>query len=124
MKKRKGSGGKKKRTGYRSTNKKKKTTKSSGPIDMVGRVRTPRQGEILGTVLGLMGASRLLVACKDEKERLCRIPGKIKRRIWVREGDVVILKPWIIEGDKKADIIWRYTRIQSDWLKKKGYYDD
>lgn len=91
-------------------------------VDMIGRVRIPRKGEILGTVIGMMGASRLLVSCADGKERLCRIPGKIKRRVWVKEGDVVIVEPWEIEGDKRADIVWRYTKIQSDWLKANGYY--
>jgi translation initiation factor 1A len=89
---------------------------------MIGRVRIPKKGEILGLVIGMMGASRLLVACTDGKERLCRIPGKIKRRIWVKEGDVVIVEPWEIEGDKRGDIVWRYTKIQSDWLREKGYY--
>jgi translation initiation factor 1A len=89
---------------------------------MVVRVRVPKKGELLGLVIGMMGASRLLVSCADGKERLCRIPGKIKRRVWVKEGDVVIIEPWEIEGDKRADIIWRYTRIQSDWLRANGYY--
>jgi translation initiation factor 1A len=93
-----------------------------GEIENVGRVRVPKQDEILGNVIGMMGASRLLVSCTDGKERLCRIPGKIKRRIWVKEGDVVIIKPWSIDGAKRADIVWRYTRVQSDWLREKGYY--
>ena len=56
------------------------------------RVRLPREGEILGVVIGNVGGGRLQVQCKDGKERLCRIPGKIRRNIWVRQGDVVLLK--------------------------------
>ncbi len=85
------------------------------------RVRLPREGEILGVVIGNVGGGRLQVQCKDGKERLCRIPGKIRRNIWVRQGDVVLLKPWVIEGDERADIIWRYNHIQADWLRNKGY---
>ena len=85
------------------------------------RVRVPRKDEILGRVTGLMGASRLRVSCLDGKERLCRIPGKIRRHIWVKEDDIVIIMPWLIEGDKRADLVWRYTRLQADWLKRKGY---
>ena len=55
-----------------------------------------------------MGGSRMKVACKDGKERMCRIPGKLRNRVWVRDGDVVIVKPFEIEGDKKGDVIWRY----------------
>ncbi|MEM4390081.1 MAG: translation initiation factor eIF-1A [Candidatus Micrarchaeia archaeon] len=85
------------------------------------RVRVPRKGEILGVVTGMMGASRVMVACKDGKERLCRIPGKIKKNIWVKMDDVVIIRPWAVEGDKRGDIVWRYTHIQAEWLKRKGY---
>ena len=85
------------------------------------RVRIPKKEELLGLVTGLMGASRVAVSCTDGKDRLCRIPGKIKRNIWVKEDDVVVVKPWSVEGDKRGDIIWRYTRLQADWLRRKGY---
>jgi len=71
----------------------------------IRRIRMPGPGEVLGIVLGLMGGSRMKVACKDGKERMARIPGKMRNKIWVREGDVIIVKPYEIEGDKKGDII-------------------
>jgi len=86
----------------------------------IGRVRPLREGEVFGVVISMMGGSRVLVDCADGKERLCRIPGKIKRNIWVKEGDYVAIQPWEVEGDKKGDIAWRYTRLQADWLKRKG----
>lgn len=93
------------------------------PEQQVGWVRLPKpeEGEILGVVVGNVGGGRLTVQCKDGKERMCRIPGKIRRFIWVRDGDIVILKPWDIGGDKKADIIWRYNKFQAEFLRNKGY---
>ncbi|MEM3555238.1 MAG: translation initiation factor eIF-1A [Candidatus Micrarchaeia archaeon] len=88
----------------------------------IGRVRVPRKGEILGVVIGMMGASRMLVDCADGKERLCRIPGKIKRKVWVKNEDVVLIKPWDVEPDKKGDLVWRYTKLQAEWLRKNGYF--
>jgi len=88
------------------------------------RVRIPKEGEILGEVMGMMGGSRVKVKCNDGKERLCRIPGNIRRFIWVREGDVVVVEPWEIDGDRKGDVKWRYTKVQADWLRRKGYYKD
>ncbi len=85
------------------------------------RMRLPREGEVLGVVLGLMGGSRMKIACKDGKERMCRVPGKLKNRIWVREGDVVIVRPGEIEADKKGDVIWRYFPTQARILKEEGY---
>ena len=51
---------------------------------------------------------------------MARIPGKMKKRIWIREGDVVIIVPWDFQNDK-ADVIWRYTGPQVDWLQRKGF---
>ena len=103
---------------------KKKGKGSGNPADQVGRVRLPREGEVLGVVEAMPGGSRLQVSCEDGKERLIRIPGKIRRKIWVRVGDIVIVKPWEIEPDAKADLVWRYTKIQSDYLRRRGILKD
>jgi len=84
------------------------------------RVRTPRGPEVIGTVTEALGGSRFRVESEDGKERICRIPGKLKRRMYVRLGDVILLKPWELEGDKKGDIIWRYRPAQISWLRSKG----
>ncbi len=90
------------------------------------RVRTPRedQREILGIIEQMLGASRVRVRCLDGKTRMGRIPGKLKRKIWVREGDVVIIVPWEVQSDEKCDIVWRYTKGQVEWLHKRGYLKD
>ena len=90
------------------------------------RVRIPKkeENEILGIIEQMLGASRVRVRCLDGKTRLGRIPGRLKNRIWVKEGDIVIVKPWEVQGDKKCDIIWRYTKTQVEWLKRKGYLDE
>lgn len=85
------------------------------------RVRLPRGREVLGLVVGLVGGSRMIVTCKDGKERNCRVPGRLKNQVWVRDGDVVIVEPWVIEGDKRGDIIWRYTPMQAKFLRERGY---
>lgn len=90
------------------------------PVSDVIRVRMPRREEILGVVTQLVGGARMRVQCFDGKERLCRVPGKIKRRVWVRAGDVVAIVPWSVEGDEKADIKYRYTRLQVQELRRRG----
>lgn len=84
------------------------------------RLRLAREGEIFGMVIGVMGGSRMRISCKDGKERMCRIPGRMKNTIYVKEGDVVLIKPWVIEGDKKGDIVWRYKPLQARMLREKG----
>ncbi len=85
------------------------------------RVRLPRGEEQLGTIDQILGASRFRIACKDGKTRMCRIPGKFRRRIKVMPGDIVIIKPWTIEGDEKGDIVWIYNKTQMNWLRSRGY---
>ncbi len=88
--------------------------------DAYVRLRTPNRtrGEIYAMAEQLLGASRIKVMCSDGKSRMGRIPGKIKKRMWIREGDLLIIRPWDFQDDK-ADIIYRYTRTQASSLKRK-----
>ena len=81
----------------------------------------PVANDVLGIAVKLLGFDRVLVKCQDGHERLCRIRGKMKRRVWVREGDVVLVSPWDFQSDKRGDVMWRYTKAQADWLRKNGY---
>ncbi len=93
---------------------------NQGPQE-IRRVRSPRRGEIPGVVEQILGHGKLRVRAADGKTRLSRIPGKMKKRIWIREGDVVLIKPWDFQSDEKADVIWRYTRTEANWLERRGY---
>lgn len=84
------------------------------------RVRLPRGKEVLGILEQRLGASRILVKCFDGKSRNCRVPGRLKKKLWLREGDVVLVEPWEFD-DEKGDVIFKYTPTAVDWLKKKGY---
>jgi translation initiation factor 1A len=84
------------------------------------RVKLPRDKEVLGIVEQRLGASRMRVRCFDGKTRICRIPGRLKRSLWVRAGDIVLAEPWELGGDTKGDIIYKYRHAQIDILKKKG----
>jgi translation initiation factor 1A len=89
----------------------------------VVRVKLPRGKETLGLLDRRLGGSRCEVRCLDGKTRICRIPGRLKRKLWVREGDLVLVEPWEFGGDEKGDIIYKYRGLQVDWLKKNGYLD-
>jgi len=85
------------------------------------RVKIPRGNETIGVLQQRLGASRMRVTCLDGKTRVCRIPGRLKRKMWLREGDFVLVEPWELGGDEKGDIIFKYKPTQVEWLKKKGY---
>ena len=68
-------------------------------------------GEIFGIVVDILGGDRMRVFCEDSKHRIGRIRGKIKKRVWIRRGDLVIVNPWEWEtetkdGLGKCEISW------------------
>jgi translation initiation factor 1A len=85
------------------------------------KMALPSANDVLGVAMRVLGAERFLVKCQDGHERLCRIRGKMKRRAWVREGDIVLVSPWDFQSDKRGDIFWRYRKNQAKWLRSKGY---
>ena len=85
------------------------------------RIKLPRGNQSLGILDQRLGASRMRVRCLDGKTRICRIPGRLKRRLWVRENDIIIVEPWEYLGDEKGDVIYKYTPTQVSFLKRKGY---
>lgn len=86
----------------------------------LGNMVLPSANDILGVAVKLLGYDRILVKCQDGHERLCRIRGKMKRRVWIREGDIVLVSPWDFQSDKRGDLIWRYTRAQAEQLRRRG----
>jgi translation initiation factor 1A len=68
----------------------------------------------------MLGANHIRVKCSDGITRLGRIKGKMKKRSWIREGDLVIVTPWSFQ-DEKCDISYRYVKTQTDWLRKNHY---
>jgi translation initiation factor 1A len=70
----------------------------------------PQEGEMFGRVIKLVGGDNVIVKC---------IRGKIKRRMWIRENDLVLLAPWDFQSEK-ADIIWRYIAAHADKLEQEG----
>ena len=66
------------------------------------------------------GGSRFVALCEDGKNRMVRIPGKLKRRMWCRVNDLILIKPWPIQGDSKSDLVYRYLPAEKKWLYKRN----
>lgn len=94
---------------------------SSGRI----RVKMPNRkiNEMFALAEQILGGRRVTILCEDGETRLARIPGKMRRRQWVREGDLIIVWPWDFQ-DAKADVKHRYTKTQAMYLSRKGVLPD
>ena len=86
------------------------------------RVRLPRGKEVIGIIEQRFGGNKMDVSCLDGKKRNCRVPGRLKRKLWLRPGDTVIVEPWELDNEK-GDVIFKYPSNQIEWLKKNGYLE-
>lgn len=87
------------------------------------RVKLPRDTEVFGMLMTRLGGSRSNVKCADGNTRITRIPGRLRKRLWVREGDIVLVEPWEFGGETKGDIVFKYRPIQVKWLRENGHLD-
>jgi translation initiation factor 1A len=87
----------------------------------LGRLPLPRRnrGEVFGIASQLLGAARIRVMCEDNVSRMGRITGKMKKKMWIREGDLLILRPWGFQ-EGKTDILFRYSRTQAQYLARRN----
>mgnify|MGYP000308095681 CR=1 FL=1 len=84
------------------------------------RVRIPKDNEVFGVVESKLGGKRFSVRCQDGFVRICRIPGRLSRDLWISVGDVVIVVPWEIQSKERGDIVWSYKKSQVEFLRRKN----
>jgi len=87
---------------------------------VVTRAPLPRGEEVIGRIEQRLGGNKMMVNCKDGKARNCRVPGRLRKKLWLRPGDVVIVEPWELDKNK-GDVILKYKPNQVEWLKSKGH---
>lgn len=95
--------------------------RSTNEEEEIARTRLPKQGEMFAVAIEMLGAGKMRAECEDGLTRICRIPGKMKKRIWIKTGDLILIAPWKVQSHERADVVWRYTPTQASWLKRNGY---
>ena len=86
----------------------------------VMRAPLPRGREFIGIVEQRLGGNKMMVKCMDGKSRNSRVPGRLKRQLWLRPNDIVIVEPWELDNEK-ADILLKYKPNQIAWLRQNGH---
>ena len=83
------------------------------------KTKLPSKDEQCAVVIEMSGGSRLKAMCEDGNTRMVRIGGRFKKRMWVRENDLILIKPWPIQGNEKADLVHRYLPTERNWVVKR-----
>ncbi|OII77228.1 translation initiation factor EIF-1A [Cryptosporidium andersoni] len=107
MPKNKGKGGKNRRRG--------KNDSEGDKRELVFK----EEGQEYGQVQRMLGNGRLDAYCFDGQKRLCHIRGKMRKKVWVNPGDIVLVSLRDFQ-DSKGDIILKYTPDEARVLKSKG----
>ena len=96
----------------------KKKSKISSPI--IRRARLPKDIQQFAVIKEMTGGSRMIALCEDGYTRMIRIGGKLKRRMWCRPDDLIIIKPWTVQSNEKADLVYRYLPAERNWLYRRN----
>ncbi|PHJ22167.1 translation initiation factor eif [Cystoisospora suis] len=107
MPKNKGKGGKNRRRGKNDNEGEKR------------ELQYKEDGQEYGQVIRMLGNGRLEAYCFDGVKRLCHIRGKMRKRVWVNSGDIVLVSLRDFQNDK-GDVIAKYNPDEARLLKQYG----
>eukprot|EP00048_Salpingoeca_helianthica_P014719 m.223183 g.223183 ORF g.223183 m.223183 type:complete len:151 (+) comp16194_c0_seq1:69-521(+) len=96
MPKNKGKGGKNRRRG--------KNENDADKRELVFK----EDGQEYGQVTKMLGNGHIEVLCIDGVARLCHIRGKLRKKVWINQGDIVLVGLRDYQ-DGKGDVILKYT---------------
>ncbi|KAI0522262.1 hypothetical protein F5B22DRAFT_593583 [Xylaria bambusicola] len=107
MPKNKGKGGKNRRRGKNESDKEKR--------ELVFK----EEGQEYAQVVKMLGSGRLSCSCFDGQTRLAHIRGKLRKKVWINNGDIILLSLRDYQDDK-GDVLIKYTADEARTLKSYG----
>jgi translation initiation factor 1A len=76
-------------------------------------------GQEYAQVIKMLGNGRLEATCFDGTKRLCHIRGKLRKKVWINAGDIILIGLRDYQ-DTKADVIQKYSSDEARNLKAYG----
>lgn len=70
-------------------------------------------------VIKMLGNGRLEAQCFDGAKRLAHIRGKLRKKVWINQGDIILLSLRDYQ-DEKGDVILKYSADEARSLKVYG----
>ena len=80
-------------------------------------------GQEYAQVTKMLGNGRLEAMCFDGVKRLCHIRGKLRKKVWINQGDIILVGLRDYQ-DAKADVILKYNADEARNLKTYGEIPD
>ena len=100
---------------------KKLPTRLLKTMELGMKIRRPYKPkeEMFAIVREMSGGSRMKAFCEDGLTRMVRIPGRLKKKLWCRVNDIIIIKLWTVQANTKCDLVYRYRPSEREVLKRK-----
>jgi len=80
-------------------------------------------GQEYAQVTKMLGNGRLEAMCFDGVKRLCHIRGKLRKKVWINQSDIVLIGLRDYQ-DAKADVILKYSADEARNLKSYGEFPE
>ncbi|KAI9029049.1 hypothetical protein CLU79DRAFT_737294 [Phycomyces nitens] len=111
MPKNKGKGGKNRRRG--------KNENEDNKRELIFK----EEGQEYAQVTKMLGNGRVEAQCFDGVRRLAHIRGKLRKKVWISQGDIVLISLREYQ-DEKADVLLKYNPDEARALKSYGELPD
>lgn len=104
--------------------KKKKGKRQNANKDVVKRELVFKDdGQEYAQAVRMLGNGRLEALCFDGRTRLAIIRGKMRKRVWVNAGDIILVGLRDFQDDK-CDVMQKYSSDEARLLKTYGELPD
>lgn len=77
------------------------------------------EGQEYAQVTKMLGNGRLDATCFDGIKRLAHIRGKMRKKVWINQGDIILVSLREFQDDQ-CDVIVKYTPDEARALKSQG----
>lgn len=74
------------------------------------------EGQEYAQVTKMLGNGRMDIQCFDGTKRQCHIPGRLRKKVWIAQGDIILVGLRDFQ-DAKCDVIQKYTSDEARELK-------
>ena len=104
----------------------KKYKSGKGHQEVRAEVHEVDKGQMVGRIVRNSGQRRMVVYCDDNKQRICKIRGGLRKKTWFTVGDIVLISVRDIgismtdstKGGERGDILAKYDPTIFNKLKK------
>lgn len=77
------------------------------------------EGQEYGQVTKMLGNGRIEVTCFDGIKRMGHIRGKLRKKVWMGQGDIILVSLRDFQDDQ-CDVIHKYNSDEARTLKQQG----